>query len=119
VEFCTYLRVVMAGVAPDVGDPDVALFAQEALMPGIAQPDLLTVDVPEDRPEGFKGFEAVSGGQVPDVAGMPDFIAFPEKGKKAFRKVAVGVRKQADVFHYQSNLRRLHEYAVMEHGYLR
>jgi len=106
-ELVADLRVVMTRITSDVGDPDVGLFAEKALVAGITDPELLTVDVSEDRPQGPESLQKIGRSHITDVTGMPDLITGFEKSKKSFGNRPMGIGKQANAFHVRCNLRRI------------
>jgi len=91
---------VAPGAASDVGHPDGAAVALEMLMFRKVAPDELVIDVAVNSDERGDGGQCVGHPEVPNVAGMPDFIARRKVVQHAVIDVAMGVADQADA-HYR------------------
>ena len=83
--------IVVAGMAADVGDVDLEVFASPAEFARQFAADLRAIDVAEDAADRFEAFEFVEDLNGPEIAGVPEFIAFGKPGVDRFVKEAVSV----------------------------
>ena len=83
--------VVPSGVAADVLEQNVGLFAAEAQHLGEYPADIARVDIAVDSAQGGDGGQTVCNVDAADVARVPDFIARPEMFGIAVVPIAVGV----------------------------
>ena len=75
MESLAYAVVVVARVASDVLDEHVDVFALEAVEFAEHQPEVASVAVATDCPEGSEGCEAVGYLDAADVVGVPYLVA--------------------------------------------
>ena len=95
-------RIVVAGIAADVGHQHLHLLAAEGEEVGVDAAGHAAVDVARDGAQGLEGGNAVGQLERPDVSRMPDLIDLAQK--VAQRLVEAAVRVGNDAYFFQCGL---------------
>lgn len=93
------MLAVPAGVAANVGYPNVYTFAIKAQVFGINGPYIFAIYITINAPQRFKCRQLICKLKRTKIAGMPDFIAVIKMFKNGIVEEAMGIRYKAYARH--------------------
>ena len=96
LDFLPRTPIVIAGVASDVGHVNREAIAIPNKILGNFSAEFRTVNVPVNGPNWFEGPELVENLDRPEVARVPDLIAFGEMPEDGFVQKSVCVGEETD-----------------------
>lgn len=92
--FGHHISVVPPGIAADMGDPYIHLFAKKTMVFGIIPSDLMIVDISIYRPKWFECSKSICRFELANIAGMPNLIAILKKLQDTGFNMTMGIGKQ-------------------------
>ena len=95
-DFLPRTPVVIAGIPADVGHVDCDALAIPNEILGNFSTELRTVNVPINAPDWFEGPEPIQKVDRPEVARVPDLVAFGEMPENSVVQKSVCVGEQPD-----------------------
>ncbi len=93
---CPNALGVPARSPSNVGHPDATPFTFEVLMFGKIAPNQMVINVAVHCHQGLEQGQGIGHLEVPDISGMPDFIAARQMMQDAVVHVTVGVAEKAN-----------------------
>ena len=89
-------RIIAGRITADVCHIDFHFFRCPPEFLRIEAPDILSVDVAIDAPQGFEVRQALGQLSGAEISGMPYFIAGPEMTEDVVVQKMMGIRYEAD-----------------------